>query len=42
MPDWRTGPLVIEEYDSTCVIPPGARARIDELGSIEIQINSTP
>jgi N-methylhydantoinase A len=36
--NWCSGPLIVEEYDSTCVIPPGARARIDELGNIEIDI----
>jgi N-methylhydantoinase A len=36
--DWRCGPLIIEEYDSTCVVPPGARVRIDALSSIEIEI----
>jgi N-methylhydantoinase A len=41
--NWRSGPLIVEEYDSTCVIPPGARARIDELGNIEIDIpGNTP
>jgi N-methylhydantoinase A len=25
----RAGPTIIEEYDATCVIPPGARARLD-------------
>jgi N-methylhydantoinase A len=35
---WRIGPLIVEEYDSTCVIPPRARACVDELGSIEIDI----
>jgi N-methylhydantoinase A len=40
-PDWRCGPLIVEEYDSTCVIPPDARARMDELGSIEIDISGS-
>jgi N-methylhydantoinase A len=35
---WRSGPIVIEEYDATCVVPPRARARVDELQSIEIEI----
>ena len=25
----KTGPLIIEEYDSTCVVPPGAVAQVD-------------
>jgi len=40
-PDWRCGPLIVEEYDSTCVIPPDARARMDELGNIEIDISGS-
>ncbi len=35
---WRAGPLIVEEYDATCVIPPGARARLDALGNIEIDV----
>ncbi len=31
------GPLIVEEYDSTCVIPPGATARIDPWNNIVIQ-----
>jgi N-methylhydantoinase A len=33
----RLGPLIIEEYDATCVVPPGWRARVDERGNIELQ-----
>lgn len=36
-PDWRTGPLIIEEYDATCIVPPDARARLDTFGNIEIR-----
>jgi len=36
--EWRAGPLIVEEYDATCVIPPGARARLDALGNIEIDV----
>ena len=32
----RKGPCVVEEYDATCVVPPGARASLDERGNIEI------
>ena len=32
----RDGPCVIEEYDATCVVPPGATASLDEHGNIEI------
>ena len=33
------GPLIIEEYDSTCVIPPFSSARLDSSGNIEILVN---
>jgi N-methylhydantoinase A len=32
------GPLIIEEYDATCVVPPGARAELDAGGNIVIQL----
>jgi N-methylhydantoinase A len=34
----RVGPLIVEEYDSTCVIPPRARARLDEGWNIAIEL----
>jgi N-methylhydantoinase A len=34
----RTGPLIVEEYDATCVIPPGARAELDAGGNITIEL----
>jgi N-methylhydantoinase A len=34
----REGPCIIEEYDATCVIPPGARASLDPRGSILITL----
>ncbi len=34
----RTGPLIIEEYDATCVIPPGAKAELDAGGNIIIAL----
>jgi N-methylhydantoinase A len=34
----RDGPLIIEEYDSTCVVPPGCRAALDGLGNIVIDL----
>jgi N-methylhydantoinase A len=30
------GPLLIDEYDSTIVVPPGMQARLDAQGNIEI------
>jgi N-methylhydantoinase A len=32
------GPLIIEEYDATCVIPPGCEASLDDWGNIVIDI----
>jgi N-methylhydantoinase A len=36
--NWRSGPLIVEEYDATCIVPPRARARLDALGNIEIDV----
>ena len=35
---WCPGPLIIEEYDATCVVPHDAKARLDALGNIEIEL----
>ena len=35
------GPAIIEEYDATCVIPPGAQATIDRFGNIDITLQTT-
>ena len=32
------GPAIIEEYDATCLIPPGAQAVLDQFGNIGIDI----
>ena len=32
------GPIIIEEYDATCLIPPGARGHLDENGNIVIEL----
>jgi N-methylhydantoinase A len=32
------GPLIIEEYDATCLIPPGARASLDPSANIVIDV----
>ncbi len=32
------GPLIVEEYDATCVIPPGCIATLDEWGNIVIEV----
>ena len=34
----RVGPLIVEEYDATCVIPPGASASLDSGGNIVIEL----
>jgi N-methylhydantoinase A len=34
----RVGPGIVEEYDATCVVPPGARAHLDDDGNIVIDI----
>jgi N-methylhydantoinase A len=35
----RRGPLLIDEIDSTCVVPPGCVARLDAYGNIEVEID---
>ena len=32
------GPLIVQEYDSTTVVPPGCRAGLDEWGNIAIEL----
>ena len=32
------GPCIVEEYDSTCLIPPGAGAKLDASGNIRIDL----
>jgi N-methylhydantoinase A len=34
----RRGPCIVEEYDATCVVPPGARAAVDAWGNIVIDL----
>jgi N-methylhydantoinase A len=29
---------VVEEYDATCMVPPGARAMLDAYGNIAIEL----
>ena len=33
-----SGPLIVEEYDSTCIIPPDAHAELDAGGNIVIAL----
>ena len=35
----RNGPCIIEEYDSTCVVPPDATAELDGHGNIKITMS---
>jgi len=34
----RAGPCIVEEYDATCVVPPGARAALGPFSSIVIDL----
>ncbi len=36
----RRGPLIIEEYDSTVVVPPDCRVRLDTHGNILIEVGA--
>jgi N-methylhydantoinase A len=36
----REGPLVIEEYEATVVVPPGSRASLDNWANIVIDIDA--
>lgn len=37
-----TGPVIVEEYDSTCVVPPGWRAAVDGGGNILLARDRRP
>jgi N-methylhydantoinase A len=34
----RPGPLIVEEYDATCLVPPNARVTLDPRGNIMIEL----
>ena len=34
----RPGPCIVEEYDATCVVPPGATASLDAYGNIIVEL----
>ncbi len=34
----RPGPLIVQEYDATCLVPPGARAGLDAFGDIVVSL----
>jgi N-methylhydantoinase A len=35
---WRPGPLLVDEYDATTLVPPGCAAKRDEHGNIVIRV----
>ena len=39
--EMRPGPCIVEEYDSTCVVPPGSGATLDRYGNIVIDVSPT-
>lgn len=39
-PNWEEGPLLVEEYDSTTVVPPGARVRRILWDVLEIELRA--
>ena len=41
-PEACPGPLIIEEYEGTCVVPPDCTARLDWLGNVIIELPATP
>jgi N-methylhydantoinase A len=32
------GPLIVQEYDATCLVPPGARTMLDGFGNIVVAV----
>jgi hypothetical protein len=36
--EWRAGPLLVEEFDSTTVVPPGGRARRIAWDTIDVEV----
>ena len=34
----QSGPCIIEEYDATCLVPPGGEASLDDYGNIVIEL----
>jgi N-methylhydantoinase A len=38
-PRSRRGPLIIEEFDATIVVPPDAAAHLDAIGNIVLELN---
>ena len=38
----RSGPMIIEEYEGTCVVPPDCTACLDKLGNVIIDLPAIP
>ena len=38
----RSGPLIIEEYEGTCVVPPDCTAHLDGFGNVIIELPQAP
>lgn len=36
----RPGPMIIEEYEGTCVVPPDCTAHLDRLGNVVIELSA--
>ena len=37
---WRAGPLIVQEYDATCLVPRGATAAVDAFGNIRLTLSA--
>jgi N-methylhydantoinase A len=37
----QAGPCIVEEYDATCLVPPGWTAKLDEYGNIVLTLRGT-
>jgi N-methylhydantoinase A len=35
----QTGPVIVEEYDATTVVPPGCRVHLDEWNDVVIDVS---
>jgi N-methylhydantoinase A len=36
----RSGPMIVEEYDATCVVPPDCKAHVDGGGNLVLEIGA--
>ena len=36
----RAGPFLVDEYDSTIVVPPGCAARLDAFGNVDVRVSA--